>query len=345
MYSGISASRLSDEDLKISVILKTLNEEKRIGAAIESVIAALSDFDGEIIVADSGSRDRTVEIASRYPVVIAQIQAPAKASCGIGPQLGYQYSSGDVVCLMDGDMLLDPEFLPAALDYLAQNPRVAGVSGHVNEVNLDNLEFTRRVQRNAPENRSGQLDRLNGGGLYRRSAIEEAGYFSDRNLHGYEEFDLGQRLRMRGWTLYRLDRRFVDHFGHSINSYVLLTRRWSSKYLRGVGELLRAGTEQQRFGTLTRELSEVRLWCGVYLWWAILLACLIYGFFNPIGFALFFVLLLLPVVLMSIKQRSVSLGIYAVVAWFFHAAALPLGFFSARKKPEGWIESKLLKSP
>jgi glycosyltransferase involved in cell wall biosynthesis len=335
----------SDAALKISVILKTLNEEKRIGAAIESVIKALADIDGEIIVADSGSRDRTVEIAARYPVTVAQIEAPAKASCGLGPQLGYQYSKGEFICLIDGDMLLDVDFLPAALAYLGANPGVAGVSGHVNEVNLDNLEFTRRVQRNAPENRSGVLDRLNGGGVYRRSAIEEAGYFSDRNLHGYEEFDLGQRLRMRGWTLYRLDRRFVDHFGHSINSYVLLTRRWSSKYLRGVGELLRAGTEQRRLGALTSELSEVRLWCGVYLWWAVLLVCLIYGMFNPSGFLIVIVVLLLPVLLMSIKQKSLSLGLYAVVAWCFHAAALPLGFFSPRRRPGDWIESKLLKSP
>lgn len=331
--------------MKISVILKTLNEERRIGAAIESVIAALSGIDGEIIVADSGSCDRTVEIALRYPVIVAQIEAPAKPSCGLGPQLGYQYSKGEFVCLMDGDMLLAPDFLPAALAYLDKNPGVAGVSGHVNEVNLDNLEFTRRVQRNAPENRSGVLDRLNGGGLYRRSAIEEAGYFSDRNLHGYEEFDLGQRLRMHGWTLYRLDRRFVDHFGHSINAYILLTRRWSSKYLRGVGELLRAGMEQQRFAALASELSEVRLWCGVYLWWAVLLGCFLYGMFDPYAFLMGLAALLLPVVLMSIKQKSLSLGFYAVVAWCFHAAALPLGFLSARRRPDDWIESKLLKSP
>ena len=330
--------------MKLSIILKTLNEEKRIGAAIESVIAALSGLEGEIIVADSGSRDKTVEIASRYPVIIAQIEAPAKASCGIGPQLGYQYSKGEFVCLMDGDMLLDPTFLPAALDYLEKNPRVAGVSGHVNEVNLDNLEFTRRVQRNAPENRSGLLDRLNGGGLYRRAAIEEVGYFSDRNLHGYEEFDLGQRLRMRGWILYRLDRRFVDHFGHSINSYLLLTRRWSSKYLRGVGELLRAGSEQSRLRHLTSELSEIRLWFGIYAWWAILLICMIAGFSNGYGFIAFVVAVLAPVALMSIKQKSLSLGFYAVVAWCFHAAALPLGFLASRQPPDKWIESRLLKS-
>ncbi|MDQ1183363.1 glycosyltransferase family 2 protein [Agrobacterium larrymoorei] len=333
--------------MKLSVILKTLNEENRIGAAIESVIDALKavpDIESEIIVADSGSKDRTIEIASRYPVIIAQIQAPAKASCGVGPQLGFQYSKGEFVALMDGDMLLDPTFLTEAFDYLDKHPRVAGVSGDINEVNLDNLEFTRRVQRIASEVKHGVRDRLNGGGVYRRAAIEEAGYFSDRNLHAFEEFDLAQRLRLRGWTLYRLDRRYVDHFGHNINSYVLLTRRWSSKYLLGTGELLRAGWQQGRFKQIIQENPEIKLWLAVYAWWAILLFCLIGSIFHPIWLIAFVALLALPVVAMSIKKKSLELGLYAIVAWCFHAAALPFGLISRRKDPGSWIESRLLKS-
>jgi len=75
-----------------------------------------------------------------------------------------------------------------------------------------------------------------------------------------------------------------------------------------------------------------------------LLVCLLAGFFSGYGFVAFLVALLLPVVLMSIKQKSLSLGFYAVVAWCFHAAALPLGFFGSRQPPDRWIESKLLKS-
>ncbi len=184
--------------MQISIVIKTLNEEKRIAATIESALAALSDCDGEVIIADSGSRDRTIEIASSYPVILAQIQPPARASCGIGPQLGFQYSSGTYICLLDGDMILDPDFPSAAMRFLENNPDVAGVTGHVQEMEIDNLEYSRRVQRNAPESRTGTIDRMNGGGLYRRSAIEEVGYISDRNLHGYEEFDLGVRLRHKG---------------------------------------------------------------------------------------------------------------------------------------------------
>ncbi|MBA8900229.1 glycosyltransferase [Phyllobacterium sp. P30BS-XVII] len=328
--------------MTVSIIMKTLNEEKRIAAAIESALRALPDGKVEIIVADSGSTDRTVEIAMQYPVIVAQIVNPAQPSCGIGPQLGFQYSHHDLICLMDGDMLLDKDFLTEAIAFLEANPKVAGVTGHVAEMNVDNLEFTRRVRRASPENRIGSIDRMNGGGLYRRKAIEQAGYFSDRNLHGYEEFDLGVRLRALGWELYRLDRRFVEHFGHSINAYKLLVRRWQSKYLRGVGELLRAALGRPHWSKLVQELPELRLWAGVYVWLLLMIALLIFLPDKKLALLIDVALIVLVVAAMSLKQRSLSLGFYAVVAWFFHAAALPLGFFHPRRQPDDWIESQVI---
>ncbi|MFC3691669.1 glycosyltransferase family 2 protein [Chenggangzhangella methanolivorans] len=329
--------------MSVSVIMKTLNEEKRIAAAIESALEALQAVGGgEVIVADSGSRDRTVEIASGYDAKVVQIVAPARPSCGLGPQLGFQYSGCEFVCLMDGDMILDPGFLQEALGYLAAHPDCAGVTGHVVEMNVENLEFTRRVRRASPENRTGAIDRMNGGGLYRREAVEKAGYFSDRNLHGYEEFDLGVRLRALGFTLHRLDRPFVQHFGHTLNAYALLVRRWKSKYLRGVGELLRAAWGKPYFGMLLKELPELRLWAVVYGWIAAVLVAPLLAPSLALGLAASLAILALPVAAMSLKQKSLSLGVYAVVAWLFHAAALPLGFFHPRLKPEAWIESKQL---
>lgn len=328
--------------MTVSVILKTLNEEARIGAAIESVLAALNGIGGEVIVADGGSRDRTLAIASSYPIQVVQLEPSIRPSCGIGPQLGFQYSREPFICLMDGDMLLDPGFLPDALSYLSANPRAAGVTGHVEEMNDSSLEYVRRGRRVSPESRIGAIDRMNGGGLYRRAAVEQAGYLSDRNLHGYEEFDLGLRLRARGWSLHRLDRRFVHHFGHAINAYALLLRRWKSGYLRGIGEVLRAAFGQPQWPRLVAELPELKLWGIVYLWLAAMIA-LPFMLPSPIvGLAIDLALTAGIVGLMSLRQRSLSLGLYAVIAWLFHAAALPLGFVQARKAPEAWIESRVV---
>ncbi len=242
-------------------------------------------------------------------------------------------------------MILEPDFLPVALEYLDRHPDTGGVTGHVVDQILESLEFQRRARRHSPEARTGDIDRMNGGGLYRRSAIEQAGYFSDRNLHGHEEFDAGVRLRSHGWKLHRLDRPFVQHFGYAMNAYKLLARRWKSKYLRGTGEVLRAAIGQPHQNSLLRELPELRLWGAVYLWWLAIIAALVFLPGWPLAIGTAAILAALPFVAMSIRSRSVELGVYAVVAWIFHAAALPLGFFQSRRKPTDWIESRVIREP
>ncbi|WP_163270738.1 glycosyltransferase [Chelativorans alearense] len=328
--------------MTVSIIIKTLNEEKHIASTVEHALSGLAGGEGEVIVADSGSTDRTAEIVSRYPATMVQIVEPARPSCGIGGQLGFQYAQHDFICLIDGDMDLDPTFLTEALEYLRAHPDVAGVTGHVEEMNLANLEFTRRVTRNAPENRVGEVDRMNGGGVYRRAAIESVGYLTDRNLHGYEEFDLGIRLRSAGWRLVRLDRRFVRHYGHVENSFRLLLRRWKSKYLFGIGEVLRGSVGKPYFRKMLRELPELRLW-------ALVLACIVLSLslllFLPeklLSLVIVLGLFAFVVLAMSLRKGSLVMGTYSVVAWLFHAAALPVGFLRPRSDPRAWIESHKL---
>ncbi|WEX10631.1 glycosyltransferase [Chelativorans sp. AA-79] len=328
--------------MAVSIIIKTLNEEKRIASTIEHALAGLPGGEGEVIVADSGSTDRTAEIVAGYPATMVQIVEPAKPSCGIGGQLGFQYAQYDLICLLDGDMDLDPSFLAEAAAYLQAHPDVAGVTGHVEEMNLSNLEFTRRVTRNAPENRVGEVDRMNGGGVYRRSAIESVGYLTDRNLHGYEEFDLGIRLRSAGWRLVRLDRRYVRHYGHVENSYRLLVRRWKSKYLFGIGEVLRAAMGRPHLVRLLKELPEIRLWIVVLGWIVLSLALLVFLADKLLALAIVLALFALIAATMSLRKGGIAMGLYTVVAWLFHASALPVGFLRPRVDPKAWIESRKL---
>jgi glycosyltransferase involved in cell wall biosynthesis len=58
-------------------------------------------MDGEVILADCASTDRTVEIALQYPIKIVRLRNIGDRSCGVGAQLGFQYSRGRYVCLMD----------------------------------------------------------------------------------------------------------------------------------------------------------------------------------------------------------------------------------------------------
>lgn len=68
----------------VSIIIKAFNEERHIAAAIESALAALVGVDGEVILADGASIDRTIAIAKAYSGLRLQpsrCSAAAPAPC------------------------------------------------------------------------------------------------------------------------------------------------------------------------------------------------------------------------------------------------------------------------
>ena len=215
---------------KISILIKALNEEDNIALAIESSLAAVAPYSGEVVIADSASTDKTVEIAKRYPVKIAILDNPEERCCGIGPELGYQHSEGEYVYILDGDMELQSDFIKKAVELLDGDPALGGVGGFVEEVRATNLEFRAR-QRKANRLRPRKLqdtECLSGGGLYRRKALQTVGYFSDRNLAAFEEYDAGIRLRQQGWRLIAIPDVSAKHYSHNLPTLEMLWHRLKS---------------------------------------------------------------------------------------------------------------------
>jgi glycosyltransferase involved in cell wall biosynthesis len=333
-----------DTDPDVTIVIKALNEERHIAIAIESATASLTGMRGEIILADSASTDRTVEIAAQYPIKIVGLTSVADRSCGAGVQLGYQYSSGRYVCLIDGDMRLHKPFLPAAIEFLETHPQFAGVGGVIVECETGNLEYVKRASAADPDRLPGEVNRLDCGGVYRREALEATGYMGDRNLHGGEELELGARLRALGWQLARIDVPAIDHHGHSGDPYALLRRRWATGFAFSTGEILRGTFGTSAFRLVLRKLRwELFLFAAVYAWWLTLIASL-FLIRGPFAAALTVAALAsLPFVAMSLRCRSVSLGIYSVTAWNVYAAGLWPGLLRRRVDPARWIPSAVLR--
>lgn len=327
----------------LSVVIKALNEEQHIEATLQSVLDATRSLDAEVILADSCSTDRTVELASRYPVRIVQLAHAGERCCGIGPQLGFQHARGDFIFLMDGDMRLCPGFLEHALSFLQRHTELAGVGGRVVELNMESLEYRARNEGPARHARPGAVDRLDGGGLYRRRAIESVGHFSDRNLHSYEEFELAMRLRLAGWTLWRLPDEAVMHRGHDIPPYALLARRWKSGYICGLGELLRASLGDPRRRRLLLRLKELRLYTAVMLGWLLALVLALLPV-DTVGKAVVLAAMLLgPLAVMAWRKRSWQRGLYALASWNLHAAGLLRGLIRRQSPPGRAIASRVLQ--
>ena len=323
----------------VSIIIKALNEEKRIVACVESALTAAWAAGGEVVLADACSSDSTVALASRYPIRIAQLAHPGERCCGAGPQLGFQYSVGEFVYILDGDMEMLPDFLPAALIFMKAHPEVAGVGGRVVEMNTSSLEYLARMERATGHMQAGEVDRLDMGGLYRRAAVKQTGYFSDRNLHSYEEFDLAVRLRAKGWKLWRIDTDSVRHHGHDAPPYCLLMRRWRSCYIRGLGEVVRAAWGEPHLGMVLSGVRELRLYAAVLGWWVLLLCFLIAPLPWALRTAAFVLVATAPVALMAWRKRSVDKAVFSVVSWCFNTAGLVCGLVAPQRLASGFIDS------
>ncbi|AYD02443.1 glycosyltransferase [Neorhizobium sp. NCHU2750] len=324
--------------MTVSIIIKTLNDEKRIGRAIECALAALPEGQGEVIVTDLGSRDETIRIASSYPVRVVQIARPARFRSGAGSQLGYQYARHEFVCVIEGDMDLDPDFLVEGIAFLERHRHTGGVTGRIETATTSGAGFT-------PDTRIGSVERLAGGGLYRRRAIDAIDYMADRNLHGYEELNLGIRLRSSGWKLHRLDRRFARHQGEGARSRDLLLEQMRTKEPFGMGELLRAASGKPYFTRLLRDLPELKM---LALAWAfILISAALIAFLPSLAFSSAVVAAGLALIAVASIHHAggVKTGIYAMLIRFLQAVALPVGYLTPRRNPRSWIESRIVGEP
>lgn len=100
----------------LSIIIPTLNEEKRLPKLLESIARGGFD-DYEVIIADACSRDKTIEICRKHNCIITKGGLPAR-----GRNSGAKIAKGDVLFFMDADLKFFPKsFLKKSMDYFTKN--------------------------------------------------------------------------------------------------------------------------------------------------------------------------------------------------------------------------------
>jgi glycosyltransferase involved in cell wall biosynthesis len=92
----------------LSVVIITYNEEANIGRALESVMPLLSGGKGEIIVVDSGSTDRTVDIAKSFG---AKVYVEEWKGYAAQKNSGIDKATGDWILSLDADEEADAELI------------------------------------------------------------------------------------------------------------------------------------------------------------------------------------------------------------------------------------------
>jgi glycosyltransferase involved in cell wall biosynthesis len=100
-------------ELLVSVVIPTYNSEKTLAKCLES-IKNQTYKNVEIIVVDSYSKDKTIEIAKRFGVKVLQTDWKLLGA----RYLGFKKSIGDVILLLDSDQILERTAIKRAVKLL-----------------------------------------------------------------------------------------------------------------------------------------------------------------------------------------------------------------------------------
>lgn len=105
----------------ISIVIPTFNEEKYLEETLLSLKWQNFSIPYEIIVSDSNSKDRTIEIAKKY---VDKIVITDRKGIAVGRNLGAKYAEGEYILFLDADTML----LPNALKEIYKEIKKRGVS-------------------------------------------------------------------------------------------------------------------------------------------------------------------------------------------------------------------------
>jgi glycosyltransferase involved in cell wall biosynthesis len=222
--------------MDLSVVIVARNEEASIGRSLEALTRELAGRSNEIILVDSASTDRTVEIARSHAIRIIHLEPGPLLSPAAGRYMGTFASSGEFILFLDGDMILIPGWIDRAMKEL-QAGHLAAVVGRLywvrpgESLSMDHPDDAPCgiIPANAPSY-----------GIYRRAVLERSGTFNPY-IKGEEEIELGYRIVREGFELRRIDVPMVYHVDKPRDSRAVHQK---ARYFAGTGQILRryAGT-------------------------------------------------------------------------------------------------------
>ncbi|MBC7869864.1 MAG: glycosyltransferase [Chitinophagaceae bacterium] len=208
--------QIEDSQLpSVTVQLPLYNES----AVVERLLAAIASLDYprsqlHIQVLDD-SDDETKDIVARWVayyanlgIDIQHIRRPERKGYKAGAlAYGLMQTYDEIVAIFDADFVPKPDFLRNTVPYFMTNPDLGIVQCRWSHLNAEQNLITRSqsmsidahfIVEQTARNRGGLLIGFNGtGGLWRRTAIEDAGGWSHETVS--EDLDLSYRAQMCGW--------------------------------------------------------------------------------------------------------------------------------------------------
>lgn len=228
----------------VSIIVPVYNEEKVVQGSIESLLK-LNYSNYEIIVVNDGSTDLTSELAQEMvgyqdgkhgKVKVSLINKP-NGGKSRALNAGINYSKAEIVLCMDGDSQLNEDSLALAVKHFV-NPAIGAVAGNVKVMNrgklytdLQALEYIEGLNMARSAQSFLRLVNIIPGpiGLFRKKAIEQAGFYSPDTFA--EDADMTLKILSSGWKIY-YEPNAISYTEAPVTLHQLLKQRY--RWTRGI---------------------------------------------------------------------------------------------------------------
>ncbi len=218
----------------VSIIIRTLNEQRTIGKLLKTLIKqTFQDF--EIILVDYNSTDKTLKIVKSFsqklPIKIVKVE-PGELNYSYGLNLGASRAGGKYLCLLTGHSLpFSKTWLTNGLSNF-NDKKVAGVSGVYNEIPISYIfpKIGRLIFRREDKKRVNFYRNMtNTCSLIRKALWKE--YPFDEKLPGCEDYDWASEMLARGYNVVRDPKFNIFHshlfLGQRIN-WLTRKKEWKS---------------------------------------------------------------------------------------------------------------------
>ena len=301
--------------MNIAAVVIGRNEGARLIACLDA-LAGVST----VIYVDSGSTDGSVAAAQARgaQVVSLDMSQPFTAARARNAGLALIPEGTELVQLLDGDCVVQDDWLAQAQAFLSAHPQVAVVCGRRREIYPQASVYNALIDAEW-DTPVGEALACGGDALMRVAALREVGGYRADLIAG-EEPELCVRLRQAGWKIWRLDAEMTAH-----DAQILRFGQWWQRSKRA-GHAFAEGAALHGAAPERHWVAETRralLW-GAFGPAVIVIACVLLG---PWGLL---VALVYPLQVLRLTRRGGMVwAVFSVIGKFAEARGA-LGFYWRR---------------
>jgi len=230
----------------VSVIVVNWNGERFIECCLSSLVAQTYPK-REIILVDNGSRDNSLAIAEKGFPEVRVIRLAWNCGFAKANNIGLDQAKGEFICLLNNDAEAQENWIEELVKAARQHPQAACLASKM--LSYDNREiidsagdgYTRMgwpdkigsgtKSDNNYETIREVISACGGAALYRRSALDEVGFFDDDFFAYLEDVDLSLRMNQVGYKCMYVPTAVVYHVGSASTGSKInhFTVYWSSR--------------------------------------------------------------------------------------------------------------------